>query len=131
MTPVPVEDIDAKWQWIRKGLEQVILRARSDWAPEDVYLALKQKQAFLFLLGQVDGFVVVQRLADQRGPYLFVWAIYGDLVHIKDSIMASLREVAVTTGCRRLEMRSPRGWERAGLGWRVKDVIYEADIWKD
>jgi hypothetical protein len=125
----PVEDIDGCWFWILKGLNKVIERANADWTPADVYLALKAKQAFLYALGQDDAFIVIKVMQDQRGPFLFVWALYGSFAHIRHEVMRDLRRLALSVGARSLRMESPRGWHKWDLGWRIKSVIYEADIW--
>jgi hypothetical protein len=87
-----------------------------------------QRQAFLYTLGEEDGFCILQKQQDVRGPYLFVWVMWGKLKHIEKPIMAAIRKIAVDIGARTIQMKSPRkGWER--WGWQVKEVIYEADIW--
>jgi hypothetical protein len=120
------------WAWIKQGLEDVITKTDADWSVEDVYLMLKHKSATLFTLGQEDGFVILQKLQDSRGPYLFVWVMWGrnSLMGDKVGILAKLRELAVSLGCKSIQMKSPRtGWVR--LGFRVKEVVYEADIWPE
>jgi hypothetical protein len=130
MSPVPPEKLDDCWFWIHKGLLKVIERAKADWTPADVYLAVKSKQAFLYTLGQDDAFIVLKIMQDQRGPFLFIWVLYGAFAHIRHEVMRDLRRLAQSVGARSLRVESPRGWHKWDLGWRIKNVIYEADIWE-
>lgn len=120
------------WAWIRQGLEAIARKTGAPWSPVDVYLALQNKTAFLYMLGP-DAFVVVQRLVDVEGPYLFVWALYGPHVlrESRHQVMKQLRALAVQCSCRRMEMASTRGWDGTNLGWKVKHTVFVADVWPE
>ena len=131
LNEVAHDKIDALWPWVKDGLEKLALKVPTDWDVAEVYLALKHQRAVLFTLGQDQGFCILQMLTDSSGPHLFVWALYGpnELAAIEHDLYAALRQKAIALGAKVIRMKSPRkGWQRRG--WRVKEFIYEIDLWK-
>jgi hypothetical protein len=127
MTEVPPERIHEVWSWVRVGLEEVKRRANAVWLPEDIYLALKSKSAFLFI--KDEGFCVLQRTTEADGPRLFIWALHAPKMMRENSeaVMEELKTMARAVGAKALRMQSPRkGWERCG--WEVKEIVYEQKV---
>lgn len=116
------------WPWVRAGLVAVEAKcAGVDWTPADVYTALTNGSAYLYVIGQEDGFAIVQRHMGKDGPVLFVWALYGALAAIEDDVLAAIDSVARSIGAAVVRMHSPRkGWQRHGF--HVKQYVYEREV---
>jgi hypothetical protein len=74
--------IRESWQMIKPALEQLWLddnqRGLPDWIPEDIYAACLNKQAFLYLTPEQDGFVILREEAALDGKReLLVWFAYS------------------------------------------------------
>ena len=127
MTLIHPDKLGPLWPWVRAGLDKVIERAGADWTPGQVYTALTSGTALLYIAGAEDGFMVVQRQMDSRGPILFVWALYGDCADEQDAHFKFTDELARSIGADRIRMESPRkGWAR--FGFKVKTMTYEREV---
>jgi hypothetical protein len=70
-------DYRPHWEWVRAGLVECIRRARSDYTPEDVWLSLRDRKAFLYLAQHAEedlGFAVFI----PRPPHLWVEALWTE-----------------------------------------------------
>lgn len=84
-----------------------------DWTEDDVYYAIQDRRACLFLNDEDDSFAVCKINPHKRwGAVLFVWIAYG--VHGKRQRNTGfLREIARNVGATRMEWQSPRrGFDR-------------------
>jgi hypothetical protein len=115
------------WEWVREGLLTVKRRTNAVWVPEDVYAALKARNAVLFV--QDEGFCVLQRTTEADGARLFIWALHAPKMMREnlDATMNELKTMARAIGAKAIRMQSPRkGWERCG--WVAKEIIYEVEL---
>ena len=127
MTLVHPDKLGPLWWWVRKGLDEVIARCNEDWTVGQVYQALTAGTAVLYIVGAEDGFMVVQRENDSRGPILFVWVLWGDCADGQENHFHFVDELARSIGADRIRMRSPRkGWQRRGF--KVKTMVYEREV---
>ena len=79
---IHVDDLQFVYEDIEEKLRYVIKKSYSDWVPADVYVALKNKEADLYIAYEGDknvGFIVTSTQQNHGGgPTLYVWAAYQD-----------------------------------------------------
>lgn len=131
---VPPHELEKWWPLVSEGLRVVRLRVRPTWVIEDVYVALRRGQAFLYVSSchgkDYAGFCVVSPSQDPFNweRYLVIWAVYARLPGAVDHCIQELRHEAQAHGFSSLVFQSPRpGWLRRMQkhGFRTKDVTYE------
>lgn len=130
MRPVEQTELADVWQWARAGVEQIIKEQGLNIIAEDVYVALRGGQAWMFTV-EADGFVILQRHVDVDGSgTLFIWMTWGHSGEMRqhyEAAIAELEGMARKANCARLRMWSNRrGWQRAG--WTLKAYVYEREI---
>jgi hypothetical protein len=127
LTPVAdIERLRDLWPWVEKGLYVVKRKGKARWLPADIYGEIKAGTSALYLCGQDDGFMVCKVLQDYDGPVLFVWAMYGRLIHIEQDIIDDLDELAKVVKAKRIQMRSPRKWASRGY-FHEQEVVFERE----
>lgn len=127
MIAVAPERVNHIWQWVRKGLDEIRAKCDEAWTTGEVYNALLSGSAVLYIAGEEDGFMIVRKIVDPRGPILFVWALWGDLANTQDTHFRFIDDLAKNIGADRIRMESPRrGWERKGF--KVKTMVYEREV---
>lgn len=104
--------------------------------PEDIWLALQSKAAFLYMLeenGDPIGFFVFKNHYDVDGPVLFVWVLHtapdavGTIERAME-IMVEVEKLAKSVGAKRIRHHSPRsGWVFADM-FELKMHIYEREV---
>jgi len=125
-TWVNPENLHDVWEWVKQGCEIVRRRCKTEWIAEDIYTALKQGRAHLFLIDD-KGFIVLQDASGFGGKEIYVWVIYGHLAEIEDELYAWLREVKRKAGAKRVWWLSPRKWhgrkdvKRVGYLFELED----------
>ncbi|HEU4344744.1 MAG TPA: hypothetical protein VFU31_24580 [Candidatus Binatia bacterium] len=129
-----VTDIREWWPVIKPGIERVLKRQEYDAFPEDVYLALRNGTAQLFValvFNRYDGFVICRREDRVDGSYLFLWMAYTPTSGVADIVFPKLREIAKSGGMKKIQFATSRkGWERLGadFGFKRAMTIYEAEV---
>ncbi len=77
---IPVDEIRYAYETIESDLHVIRKKSYSDWIPADIYLALRNSNATLYMFYKEDiyiGFIICSMIADPGGePTLFVWATY-------------------------------------------------------
>jgi hypothetical protein len=123
-----------EWGWIRNGLLEIIGRCQERYSPEDVWVAILGKDAYVWriTLAHDDiGFLVLRQQSDPDGPVLFIWCVWaepGALAKHSAELFERLKEVAHRIGAVRLRMESSRkGWAALPL-FDERAVIYEAEV---
>jgi len=128
----PIEDTYELWPWVRKGLIECAAKTQERYRPEDVYLLLQAKNAYLYVFeddGTNIGFLIVQRMFDPDGPVLFVFALWGEVMRaFATECYGHLETLARSIGAKRIRMQSPRkGWAREEF-FRAVSMIYEREL---
>lgn len=125
MNHIHPDNLKDHWEFIRKGLEQVIKKGGSDgWIPEDVYLALKVGRSHLYLGDRA--FLVVTPTDGFNGKKLFVWAAYSEIHGGIEKYRPFVRDLAKQIGASRYEFQSMRDYSKLfsqGMTTYYEDVI--------
>lgn len=136
LTIQPMTALDARrgWNWIRRGLQEVIGRCGESWLAEDAWTEIMAGTAFVWKIDAAHdeiGFVLLRRQNDFDGPVLFIWALYAEpqsLVRHGDELFDRLKEIAHRIGAKCIRMESSRkGWQGFDYFKPVK-TIYEASV---
>lgn len=123
------QDLHSCWAWVRKGLEEVIEHSRDNWIPEDVYTAVRNASAYLYIADNEGGFCVFTLLPGYSGALeLHVWCAHGSGGDL-EAESACLDEVARSLGCQSITFFSPRnGWRRNKLGYEEVHTLYRKKV---
>jgi hypothetical protein len=134
LTAVDPERLHDVWPWVKTLLDRLYRKAerrgrRPDWLPEDVYASVKSAQAVLFVVGQDEGILVLQRQVRAYGPLLFIWIVVGaGLKHYEQELYAEIESIARRGGMRRIQGNSSfPGWGQ--WGWlKPVETVYEREV---
>jgi hypothetical protein len=127
VTPVLPQDIPKHWEWVERGLNQIIRKTQEKWSAAHVSQALFEGRAFLFVSDR--GFVVLQQLREDWtcAPYVNVWAAWfepGEAKKRRQELSEWLDTVTEQHGCVTWKFGSPRkGW-KGYEGWEIDKVIW-------
>lgn len=125
------------WSWVRAGVVQILEESKTEMLADDVYMVLRQANAFLFLIrdesGEDLGFTIVQRHVEIDGSATllvwFMWCPPGALWRVQGEIHEHLAVIARNARCKRLRMhstRSVKAWQRRG--WEPKQTVFERGV---
>ena len=119
-------DVRTCWEdVVLPGLWAVKAKTGAHWRPEDVYVALVTRVAYLYV-GE-PGFVIVQPKEDPftGEPELLVWVAYSQDQESVERFQPAVDEVARMNGFTKLTMWSDRpGWQKVS-GWKQISAVYE------
>jgi hypothetical protein len=128
--------LGAEWERVRAGLVEVKKATTDDWLPEDVYMALRQGQAVLYI-GSGDGseylgFVVLRKVTTFHGARIEVWCAYSATsVPLMRRFWPHIKAVARNAGADAIGFSSARDeWAAAArrLGFVPQQVTYEFNL---
>lgn len=112
MRYIPPDALPLVWGNVREGLLKIMPHTTDDWIPEDVYGALKDGTASLFIHGKDDtfyGFLIVQVLNMWHGKRLHVWAGYSNWQKpMLRVLLRSMKAIAIEAGAKRITFDSLR-----------------------
>lgn len=124
-----VADVRREWNWIKRGVEEIVSTANVTYRVEDVYAACVTNQAVLWVTN--EGFVIstteTDPYTDEKTMLLWLaWAVErgNDLV---SKYQAFFERVAKEAGYSQLETRSPFLGLMPHLterGWEIDTVVY-------
>jgi hypothetical protein len=123
---VEPHELRQTWGFVRNGLETILSKSPEPWIPEDVYVALMNNRANLWLAIENDkaiGFVVGYINQDN----FHVWCAWGDLSGNLKQWFSELEDIA-RTQCTRITFDSWRpGWNRVAkeLGFKPRSWAKE------
>lgn len=129
MRQIPISELSSVWPKVRHLLSTATDKFGERVTPEELYYALRQNMASLYL--NDDGCLVAQKVNEMDGTVtLFVLLVAGKMVNVWPDWIAMVENLAKTIGAVRVKMASPsRAWERAMNGyWKVSHVVYEHDL---
>lgn len=123
---VPPDDLSVHWEFVEKGLDQVLRLTKEPWTPKDIKHAIREGFASLFVCE--DGFLVLQRLkaAWTSDPYVNVWVTWfkpGRAKEKRAELIAFLDDATRQSKCDWWEFGSPReGWVGLGECEKVRTI---------
>lgn len=125
-----------EWERVRAGLVEVKKATTDDWLPEDVYMAIRQGQAVLYIgtgdAGEYLGFLVLRLLPTFHGSKLEIWCAYSATsAPLMRTFLPHIRAVARNAGADRISFSSAREeWAAAArrLGFSPQQVSYELTL---
>jgi len=123
----------AEWDRVRAGLVEVKKATTDDWLPEDVYMALRQGQAVLYIgsgdAGEYLGFLVLRLAASFHATSMEVWCAYSATpLPLMRRFFPHIKAVAANAGAKAITFASARDeWAAAAkrLGFKPKETTYE------
>lgn len=126
------------WPELSEQLHTMKRRCAEPWFVEDVWVALINQQATLYIGkkdGETVGFLVSEIVWDAFAvaPVLNIWIAVGyDLLATHgEQVINAMRKVATDAGASCVRMMSPRrGWERSGLDKLMSPVrtVWECEV---
>jgi hypothetical protein len=133
LRPIEARDIGLEWERVRAGLVEVKKMTTDDWLPEDVYMALKQGGATLYVgeddAGDYLGFVVMRLLPTFHSSKVEIWCAHSSTKRpLMRRFWPQIQEIAAKTGATKIAFMSARAeWAVAAkrLGFAPKQVSYE------
>jgi hypothetical protein len=132
LNPVPAARIKEVWPFVVEGLNRIHQRSRDRWCNEDIYMQLKLGNCGLYIVNDMDGFVILQPLQGWDGGEMMVFVAYippGG--NVMEEAFEDVKRIARESGMRRLKFQSMRnGWGKkaAILGWKPTYQEYEMEI---
>lgn len=126
----------AEWDRVRAGLVEVKKATTDDWLPEDVYMALRQGHAVLYV-GEDPGraylgFVVLRKVPTFHGARIDIWCAYSATrTPLMRRFWPHIKAVAKNAGADTIGFSSARDeWATAArrLGFEPKQVTYEFNL---
>jgi len=125
---IPADQVSAVWPQVRPFLLAAQDSGGINILPEELYYALRQNLAALYLCDA--GIIVAQKITELDGSIsCFVWLAAGSLSPHAEDCLRLLERLAKGIGAKRLRMRSPRRWDRALHGyWKPYETIYEHEL---
>jgi len=122
---VEPQELRDNWQFVKHGLERILLKSPEYWIPEDIYASLANNKSTLWLwiendkpVGFVVGYVV--------GENFHIWCAHGILHSVKQAF-AELEDI-VRGKCKRITFESWRsGWTKTAkqLGFSPRGWVKE------
>lgn len=125
---VAVEDIDAAWPFVSRGLASLIRRRKPTWTELDVKRRLVAGVVGLYLAD--DGFAIIERCneAVSMEPYLNVWVLWfrpGKGMPHRERIKAWLNDRQCEFRCLWQQFDSPiNGWFGVDSGFTPHTTIW-------
>lgn len=125
-----VSDIRREWDWVRRGVEEILRSARTfTYRPEDVYAACINKQAVLWTTS--EGFVIstteIDPFTDRKTMFLWLAWAKDRGNSLVSKYQTFFERVATEAGYSYLETRSPHLGLMQHLeshGWTIDTVVY-------
>lgn len=128
-------DLGAEWERVRAGLLEVKKATPDDWLPEDIYMALRQGQAVLYVAedgGAYLGFVVLRLVQAFHASEMHIWCAHSATRRpLMRLVLPQLQAIARQAGAARLTFSSARPeWAAAAtrLGFKPAQVSYSLSL---
>jgi hypothetical protein len=126
------KDIASEWERVRAGLVAVRKATTDDWLPEDVYMAVKQGHATLYIgesAGEYLGFLVLRLAPTFHGARLDIWCAYSATPRpLMRRFFPEIQKIAKQAGAQAIGFSSAREeWQVAAkrLGFVPRQISYE------
>jgi len=133
LVPVSPAGLAAVWPRVRPGLDS--MDKGDGWIPEDLYMALKNNSATLYMVtidGKEHGFLVLRLLPDFDGPRLHIWVLHSNSkVNLMAEFSDELDAIGKSNNATRITFSSTRnGWNKVAPkhGFSVRETVYQRII---
>jgi len=133
LVPIAPAGLAAVWPRVRPGLDS--MDKGDGWIPEDLYMALKNNAATLYMVtidGKEHGFIVLRLLPDFDGQRLHIWVLHSNSkVNLMAEFSDELDAIGKINNAIRLTFSSTRlGWAKVAPKHRftVRETVYERKI---
>ena len=129
-------DIRLIWDLIKPGLQEIKNQADPDWRPEDIYAAVLNGVAELYIDVEQDpceSFIILQEKPNifNASKSLLIWIAYDKRGKAAEKYMDYIEEMAKNKGCNKIEFWTP--WESLAKalgyhGYIIKNYLTEKEI---
>lgn len=120
LRPVEPEALRHTWAAIRDRVAAISDEFNEPWLADDVFHELLTKNANLWALDDLSGFLVLRLFATQYERQLHVWLCWNGSEPTIAAYLEQLKGIAAANDCDRLTFESPRKYHRALPGLRVR-----------
>ena len=136
LSKIAEDDLQFVYEDIEEKLRYIIKKSYSDWVPADIYVALKNKEADLYIGYEKDknvGFLITSTQQNHGGgPTLYVWAAYQDpkCDYSKDGFDL-LDRLANQLHADNIEFQTSRkGWSKVAPkhGYELVSYVYRKEL---
>ena len=123
-------DIRTYWDSVEPGLREIKKEANPDWRPEDIYTAIVNGVAELYIDIEQDpceSFIILQEKPSMFSPTksLLIWVAYDKRGDANEMYMEYIEEMARSRGCDKVELWTPwRGLAQALSHKDYKTTLY-------
>jgi hypothetical protein len=129
-------DVRVFWDCIEPGLREIKKESQIDWRPEDIYTALVNNIAELYVdieQDPCDSFIILQEKPNMFKPTksLLIWVAYDKRGSAADKYMEYIENMAEARGCNKVELWTPHSGLAKALshkGYETKLLIVEKEI---
>lgn len=129
-------DIRTYWDSVEPGLREIKKEANPDWRPEDIYTAIVNGIAELYIDIEQDpceSFIILQEKPSMFSPTksLLIWVAYDKRGDANEMYMEYIEEMARSRGCDKVELWTPwRGLAQAlsHKDYKTKLYIVEKEL---
>ena len=129
-------DVRVYWDLIEPGLREIKKQAKPDWRPEDIYSALLNGIAELYVdieQNPCESFIILQEKPNVFQPFksLLIWVAYDKRGKAADHYMDYLEQMARDKGCSKIEFWTP--WQSLAdaltmKGYKIPNYITEKEL---
>ena len=126
---VAIAELGKFWDKIYGSLKQMSGIAADGWMPEDIYMALMQQNAALFVAegDEWDGFIIFQVIPEYAKKRLHIWV--ATCFTSTFNYMDAIKDIAKTAGCSRITFDSSRrGWNKRAVELGFKEVTKQFSL---
>jgi|TARA_Y100000114_G_scaffold120536_1_gene115507 hypothetical protein len=129
-------DVRVYWDSIEPGLREIRKQAKPEWRPEDIYSALLNGIAELYVdieQSPCESFIIMQERPNAFQPCksLLIWVAYDKRGKAADQYMDYIEQMAREKGCNKIEFWTPWLSLAESLtmkGYKITNYITEKEI---
>lgn len=117
----------AAWPELRPRLAALAARTGEPWMPEDVFHLTTMGHAAIWATDDLQAFIVTQIDEQPWGRTMVIWIGSEETDARASDYMDQLQAIATHQNCSRVTFTSPRRWQRALPGLKVRyEYSFEA-----
>jgi hypothetical protein len=132
LTYIHPDNLHNHWDFVKEGLDRIHSRSTDRWKAEDIYWMLKVGNYSLHIVGENEGFAIIQSVKGWDGLEMFVFCAYIVPGHdVMDEAFNEIKQIGKNIGAKRIRFQSMRrGWEKRAeqLGYKTGYTEYELEM---